>query len=247
MSRLFLLLLPVLLLGCAQPRPLQEHLPVYRWTDDQAALRELASRAHSIKTISAAAFLTLTRPDGQSVRLDAAMAISLADKSVRLRAWKLSQVVFDLTLTPAGLWIETPTDSSHRDQIAPASLSAAQFARAISVFGGEAFEGPGVQVIDHGGPDFRVLKTLDDGKILAAEVERSTLVIRRYRLADRSGAAHFDLVLRDYQSLNGIAWPQEWSARSDSGTIEAQLRDVQLNTELPPSAFVPPRGAEKAS
>ena len=245
MKRLMVLCGTILLLGCASHPPPQENLPTYAWTDDQAALRELASRARSIKTVSAAALLTLTRPDGQSVRLDGAVVIALSDKSVRLRAWKLGQAVFDLTLTPGGLWIETPKDAARHQQIAPASLSASQFARAISIFGGEVFEGPGVQVIDHGGPRFEVRKPPANKASMTAEVERSTLAVREYHLADSKGAVRLRLTLGDYGLFNGIAWPTRLIARSESGAIDATLRDVELNSELPPGAFIPPHGAEK--
>jgi outer membrane lipoprotein-sorting protein len=246
MKRLIVFCGAILLVGCAPHPPPRENLPAYAWTDDQTALRELASRARSVKTVSAAALLTLTRRDGQSVRLDGAIAMSLPDKSVRLRAWKLGQAVFDLTLTPGGLWIEIPKDAARRQQIAPASLSASQFARAISIFGGEVFEGPGVQVIDHGGPRFEVRKPLDNGTFMTADVERSTLAVRQYRLTDSAGKVRLRLTLRDYGLFNGIAWPTRLIARSENGAIDAELRDVELNAELPPAAFIPPHGAEKA-
>lgn len=235
----------VLLFGCAHPPP-HEDLPTYSWSDDQTALNELSNRAHAVRTISAAALLTLTRPDGQSVRLDGALAISLPAKGVRLRAWKLGQAVFDLTLTPGGLWIETPKDAARHEQIAPASLSASQFIRTLTLFSGGAFERPGARVIDHGGPTFQVRNTLPPEEILVATVNRSTLAVRQYQVIDAAGGSHFDLRLRDYHLFNGLAWPTRLIARSDSGTIDAQLRDVELNTELPPAAFLPPHGAEKA-
>jgi outer membrane lipoprotein-sorting protein len=247
MKRLLLLCGALALMGCVQHPPPHENLPVYPWTDDQTALRELALRARAVKTVSAAALLTLRRPDGQSVRLDGAVAISLVDKSVRLRAWKLSQAVFDLTLTPAGLWIETPKDTQRHQQIAPASLSASKFARALSIFGGEVFQGPEIQVIDHGGPCFSVRKPLENGQQMTAEIDRATLTVRQYQLADSAGVIHLRLTLRDYHLFNGIPWPTHLTARSDDGTIDVELRDVELNGQLPPGAFIPPRGAEQAS
>lgn len=247
MKRLFLLSSAFLLLGCVQHPSSHENLPLYPWTDDQAALRELAVRAQAIKTVSAAAFLTLTRPDGRSIRLDGAVAISLETRSVRLRAWKLSQAVFDLTLTPAGLWIETPKDAQHHQPMAPASLSASKFARALSIFGGEVFDGPGIQVIDHGGPRFWVQKPLEGGQTMSAEIDRATLTVRQYQLSGAGGVIHLRLALRDYRLFNGIPWPTRLTAISDDGTIDVELRDVELNGQLPPGAFIPPRGAEKAS
>lgn len=230
--------------GCAQqPRP---QLPAYTWTSDPAALQELSRRAHAVKTVSAAALLTLTRPDGQGVRLDGAVVLSLAERKVRLRAWKLGQAVFDLTSTPDGLWVEIPKDAGHRQQIGPASISASQFARGLSIFSGEVFDGPTAEVIDHGGPRFEVRKRLGDGQTLAVEVDRLTLAVKQYRLSDAAGAIHFTLTPTDYHLFNSIAWPTHLNAKSDGGTIDAELRDVEINGEIPAGAFIPPRGAEKA-
>jgi hypothetical protein len=233
------------LTGCAPQHA--DHLPAYIWTNNQAALRELSRHAHAVKTMSAAALLTLTRPDGQSIRLDGAVVISLADRKVRLRAWKLGQAVFDLTLTREALWIEIPKDSAHRRQIGPASISASQFARGLSIFDGDEFDGLAVRLIDQGGPTLEVRKLLEDGQTISVEVEHSTLIVRQYRLSDARGAVHFTLTPTDYRPFNGILWPTRLKAKSDSGAIDAELRDVEINGDLPPSAFVPPRGAEKAS
>lgn len=247
MKRLFLICVALLLSGCVQHPVAHENLPPYPWTNDQTALRDLSLRAHAVKTVSAAAMLTLTRADRQSVRLDGAVAISLAEGSVRLRAWKLSQAVFDLTLTPAGLWIEAPKDEQRHQQIAPASLSASKFARALSIFGGAVFEGPEVQVIDRGGPRFWIRKPIENGQQVTAEIDRATLTIRQYQLADGAGVIRLRLMVRDYRLFNSVPWPTHLTARSNDGTVDVELRDVELNGELPPGAFIPPHGAEKAS
>lgn len=233
-----------LLVGCAPQH--HDDLPQYKWTNDQAALTELSRRAHAVRSVSAAALLTLTRPDGQSVRLDGAVVLSLADHSVRLRAWKLGQVVFDLTLTPGGLWVEIPKDPAKRQQIEPASMSASQLARALSIFGGQVFDGPGVRVVDPGGPQFDVQEPLEDGRTMTARVDLATLTVKQYRLTDAQAVVHFTLTPRVYRQFNGILWPTRLKARSDTGTIDVELRDLELNGQLPPGAFTPPRGAEKA-
>lgn len=230
--------------GCTQQH---ENLPTYQWTDDATALRILRDRAQAVKTVSAASLLTLTRPEGQSVRLDAALVMSLPDHSVRLRAWKFNQAVFDLTLNSQGLWIEAQKDRQAGQSLSPAGISAAQLARALSLFGGTVFEEPGVRVIDTNGPTFQVQKRLDDDQTLTAQVDRATLTVRQYQMADVSGATRFTLTPGDYRNFNGIVWPTRLIARSEHGRIEAELRDVELNSALPPAAFVPPRRAEKAS
>lgn len=230
--------------GCAAEH---EDLPRFNWTDDQTALRILSERARSVRTVSAAALLTLTRPDGQSVRLDAALAMSLPDKKVRLQAWKFSQKVFDLTFTSNGLWVESASSDAARQRSQPAKLSAASLARALSLFGGNLFEGPDVQVIDRGGSQFLVRKPLDEGQTILAYIDRSTLVVRQYRLIDSSEVTRFTLTIPHYQDIGGLIWSMRLAAQSESGRIDLELRDVELNGQMPPNAFVPPPGAEKAS
>lgn len=244
MTREILLCICLCACGCAAER---EDLPRFNWTDDQTALRILSQRAKSVRTVSAAALLTLTRPDGQSVRLDAAIAMSLPDNSVRLQAWKFNQKVFDLTLASNGLWVESPKDEAGPQRTLSASLSAAPLARALSLFGGDLFEGPGVQVIDHGGGQFLIRKRLDQGQTIDAYVDRALLVVRRYRLIDESGVARFTLTARHYHDLHGLVWPTKLTAQSDYGQVDLELRDVELNGQIPAAAFVPPPGARRTS
>lgn len=244
MSRAILLCICLCASGCTADR---EDLPRLQWTDDQTALRILSQRARSVRTVSAAALLTLTRSDGQSVRLDGAVVMSLPDKSVRLQAWKFNQKVFDLTLTPKGLWVKTPPDAARRRQALPASLSAAPLVRALSLVGGDVFDGPDVQVIDRGGPRFAVRKPLDRGQTIVADIDRATLTVRQYRLIDPSGIVRFMLTPDHFQDLQGLIWPTRLTARSDYGRINVELRDLELNGQIPPQAFAPPPGAEKAT
>ena len=101
------------LAGCAARRPVESNLPTYGRLDPAAALRMLAERSASVRSVSAQAGLTLTRADGQSVNLDGAVVMAPPGR-VRLRAWKFNQAIFDLTLTPDGLWVLTPDDPARR-------------------------------------------------------------------------------------------------------------------------------------
>jgi len=228
--------------GCAPPR---ENIPTYAWTNDTAALQTMQWRAQSIRTLSGTCLLTLTRPNGESVRLDGAIAMAPPDGSVRLRAWKFNQAVFDLTLTRNGLWIEMPRDQSRRERVLPASLSAAQLARAMALFGGDALQGSDLRVVDHGGRLFETRKPLPDGQTMVAQINRDTLTVRRYELLAPSGKVQFAMTLDRYVQKQGVVWPMWLSARSESGRIDVEMHDIDFNTPLPPKAFVPPRGAEK--
>jgi outer membrane lipoprotein-sorting protein len=240
MLRLSCLLLPLLFAGgCTRA----ERLPAYRWVDDRAALRALADRARTVHTASAECALTLTRPDGESVRLDGALVMK-PPGSVRLRAWKFNQAVFDLTLTPDGIWVLTPDDSQRRDKVLPASINAGKMARAWALFAGEFFAGDDLIIHDTGGPRFQVERSID-GQRVVCEVERATLTPRRYTVLDQAGAARFTLTAERYEDVHGIVWPVWLDAHSDGGRIQIELHDVELNGELMPGAFTPPRRAQR--
>ena len=114
--------------GCAARRAPEAGLPKFGDLDDATALRVLDERARSVGTASAACDLALTRADGQSVRLDGAVAMAPPDR-LRLRAWKFGQAVFDLTMTPEGLWVVAGDVASRRQRVLPACLSAGRVGR----------------------------------------------------------------------------------------------------------------------
>jgi len=84
-------------------------------------------------------------------------------------------------------------------------------------------------------------------------VDKRTLTPSVYRLFDSNGVPQFSLELDKYASINGISWPMKIVARQaglggdslSAGTIEVDLGTVELNTDLPDGAFVPPGRARK--
>ena len=230
-----------LFVGCARRTP--SPLPTYHGLDDAAALRVLAGRAESVKTLSAPCGLTLTRPDGQTVQLDGAVAMEPPQR-LRLRAWKFGQAVFDLTLTPDGLWVVAPQDPGRREKVLPATLSAAQFGREWAMLNGRFFLENDLTT----GGDAKwlsVRRRLEDGRTVTCRVDRSTLTPRDYEMRDPQGDVRFRFALADYRLVNGVPWPMKLAARSADGRIDIRLKEVELNEELAPNAFKPPRRAEK--
>ena len=233
----------VALAGCAR-RPVPEtNLPTFGALDHGAALRVLDERARAVKTLSAQCVLTLTRPDGQTVRLDGAVVMAPPDR-MRLRAWKFNQAVLDLTLTPEGLWVMTPDDPSRRRKVLPASLSAARLGREWALLSGSFFGDPDLVVRD-AGDKLEVSKPLEDGRKVVCDVDRRTLTPRRYRMLDPSGRARFTLHLKEYAVFDGIPWATRLEAVSEEGRISVRMKDVELNGDLAPNAFKPPRRAER--
>ncbi|HEX8913506.1 MAG TPA: hypothetical protein VF796_14195 [Humisphaera sp.] len=235
---LFLLLLAA---GCRSST--EPPLPAEPWTDDAGAVRAIADRAAAVRTVSATCTITLTRPDGQSVALDGVLVSERPDR-LRLQASKFTQKLFDLTLNPDGLFVRID-DPSRKDKVVPASLSAARFAREWAMFNGEFFAAPDVSVEHRGPKAFLATRRLPDGRTVTCEVERPALVPRVYRMLDPQGVQRFTLSVPRYRLIDGRPYPDRMVAKSEQGTIEIEMREVELNVELPPAAFKPPKGAEK--
>jgi hypothetical protein len=229
--------------GCRAPEP-PENIPTYPLADARQTLRQLAERAHRVKTLSGEALITLTRRNGESVRLDGALAMAPPERA-RIRAWKLGRAVFDLTVLPEGVWAVTPDDPNRKDDIRSAGVSAAKLAKTWSVLSGEFFDGPGLRA-DLRGEKLIVTRSAAGEPTVVCEVDRPTLTPRTYSMLDDQGVMRFTLTLGRYRQLAGdVVWPTRLVADSDSGKVEIELREVEVNPELPAGAFVAPRRAER--
>jgi hypothetical protein len=247
MKARLLLLVVALLAGCASSSRPDAKVPWVSWDHTRVdGLRILRQRAAAVKTVSAVGDLTMTRPNGQSVRLDLAM-VSRKPGDLRLRAWKLGRAVFDLTLTPDGLWLFTPDDKSLKDQAHAGGLDAAKLARSWRLFNGGFFDSDDIEWSD--GYQVQWLRRMVDGMEIICMVRTGTLVPHTYDIYQPTDAkirhSEFTLVLSDYRMIADVPYPFQYEARSRSGTIKINLREVELNSELPQGAFVAPKRAEK--
>jgi hypothetical protein len=236
--------------GCSSPSssssPRREKIPAVEWSTHDDALRVLRDRAAAVKTVSATGTMTLRRPGGDSVRLDLAMVAQQPEQKLRLRAWKLGRAVFDLTLTPDGLWLLTPSDPSLRDKARSGGLGASRLARSWQTLAGGLFDQADLKIIETGVP----LKIATTRSIppTVCSVDRRTLTPRLYEvLDDKSGLVRFSLRLGDYRMVGGTPFPFRYDARSEEGDIRIDFDEVELNGELAPGAFIPPKRAEKVS
>jgi hypothetical protein len=215
-----------------------EHIATYPPMSDQQAMQILVDRSRAIKTVSAQGLVTLERPSGETVRLDTALAIQ-PPANARLRAWKLGQAVFDITLTPRGVWVVAPQQdpTSFGDDTANATR---QWLRLMT----GTFENA-CMITDDTGPRLVLKQAADDGATIICEVDRNTLTARRYILRDRQDRQQFTLTLSRFAEFNGIAWPQKIEAAGPSGRLTIDLNEIEINAELPPAAFHPPARAVK--
>ncbi|HEY7117023.1 MAG TPA: hypothetical protein VH475_10575 [Tepidisphaeraceae bacterium] len=228
--------------GCGN-RPVAESIPTYPMMDAKSTLHALAERAGQVKSLSGEGLITLTRKDGESVRLDGAVAMRPPERA-RIRAWKFGRGVFDLTVTPEGVWMETPDDPKRKERLMSAGLSAAKLARTWSVLSGGFFDSPGLTTQIQG-ERMIARRDIPGEPAVVCEVDRRTLTPRRYSMRDDKGVERFSLTLGQYREFGEAVWPTKLEAVSEGGTVEIELRDVEVNPDLPATAFLPPRRAEK--
>ena len=237
----FAMVLFLFLDGCTDHD--KETIPAYPLMDAQSSLHVLVERAQKVHTVSGEGLITLTRPNGESIRLDAALAMRPPDHA-RLRAWKFGRAIFDLTVTPDGVWMISPDDPARKEQIRSAGVGAAKLAKTWSILSGGFFNQTGLKSELHG--ERMLLRREGAGEpVVMCEVERRTLTPRRYALLDDTGKERFSLTLDRYRQFGEIVWPMRLTAVSESGTVRVEMREVEINPELPPGAFVPPRRAER--
>jgi hypothetical protein len=185
----------------------------------------------------------LLRPDGESVRFDAAV-VATPPHRLRLRAWKLGRAVFDLTLTPDGVWLLAPEDPSLREKVRRAGRGTAELARNWSLLSGAFFDGEDLSV-ERLPRDLLLTAPHGDGMNLLCYVDPHSLVPWLYVLEDAQHKQQFTLNLDEYAMFDGVPYPRRLQAESVEGRIFVRLSDVEINGELADGAFVPPKRAEK--
>ncbi len=217
-------------------------LPTYPWVDTETAMAQMSRRAERVHTIAGPCDLAFTDERGQTIRLDAAIVARPPDH-LRLRAWKLGHVAFDVLLTPEGLWVQT------RDDDLFSALEVDRFLGAWTV----AVTGRPTRAVtyeDDGGREFTVVgreERADARWTVRCVIERSTLLPRRYTLEDETGAELYVLQLNRYRSFDGIAWPTRMTGRAAGRGFVLEITDPIFNEETASGAFKPPHGAVRQS
>lgn len=242
------LVLGVLAAGCAAPLPRHGALPP---TEAMHILRERAAR---VATVSSRCRIVLTQRDGPSVELDGVL-VARAPDHLRLRAWKLSQPVLDLTLRPDGLWLFTAEDRDRAGNPRTGELEgerAGAFAAALrdltaprvryvwSILTGAFGEGTWTASVW----DDRRLRVVNDdpesGYAIACEVDRSTLTLHECSLGGGEDAPSMIVRWETYRRFGDIVWPLRMRMEGPAGAITVTMDDPVFNEELAHRAFDPP-------
>ncbi|MEM7626675.1 MAG: hypothetical protein AAF333_13860 [Planctomycetota bacterium] len=228
-------LLTAFLGGCSVAPPL---LPTTVWYDVEEARQVLIERRESIANVQAQCSLIIMPADKSRSQqnLDGALVFDRRGNA-RLRTYKLGQVVFDLTLNSDGAWVAVSKEL--KDDADEARRGLGQLADAL----------PGLLR----GPDFRdaqLVGTPPAGDLRAAwpdvqaVVDGRTLAPVRYTFTGEAAESVHRLETR-YTTYGDAVWLHELTAEGSFGKITLTLRNVELNGELNPRAFKPPRRAVK--
>ena len=236
---LSLLVGAALLAGCAG-KPALPRQPKLAPAD---AIAWLAQQDEKAGSVSGEGNVTLTRGNGQSVRMDVVMVAEFPEH-VRLRAWKFGRAIFDLTLKPEGVWMLVAMES-RREKLLPAGANAADFMRGWSALHGGFFIDPELKIVEETDEVLVLERPADKGTRIRATVDRLTLSVRQHTVLDEKGKSRFTIDYDRYREINGVAWPMRLRAKGEQGSIVIDLEEVQLNEPLAPGAFVPPARAEK--
>lgn len=227
-------------IGCA------ERLPTYPWVDDSRAARLLAERSTRMQTLASPCRVILAETNSGSTQLDGAI-VARTPGFLRLRAWKFSQPVLDITLTPEGLWLFTAQDIEHPDHrpSAFAGLTAEQLRRAWSLVTGEAPLDGWTWEDDASSDALAIRQQWDSGGSIDCTIDRHTLALRRCTVTRSADAAPLTLTLDRYRAIQQVVVPTRVIMHSGHGTITLLLDDVAVNEDLLQAAFDPPRRASK--
>lgn len=224
-------------LGCRSALPAHPRMNV----DD--SIQVIADRLASVRTIQSSAAVDLDQSGGSSVRLDAAF-VGEWPGTFRLRAWKLSRAVFDVTLRDDELWLLAPEEQTE-EQAADLLHVAQGIRRACVLLSPEFYESALVDE-ERTTQNRLVIMGRIEGEPIRCVIDRETLTPRRFETTDVSRDHSLSIELRDYHMIDGIAWPRTWAILHPRGSVTIRLREIELQGELPPRAFDPPRRATRS-
>ena len=232
-----LLIISILfIVGCGN-----ESIPNYPHMPSSDEMKIVNDRNDKIKTITASGLITLTKPDGDSVRLDTAVVL-LPPEQARIRSWKFGRAIFDMTLADHAVWIVAPKDDHRREQFMAAGSNTGklthQWLNLLTHFQDDQ------TTVDETDTHF-ILRKKERGLLLTCMIDRKTLAARSYTLTDSKGETRFSLLLSKYRQIGELIWPCRIEAKGPTGQIQIDLDDVELNSPVEPTAFTPPARAEK--
>lgn len=223
-------------------------LPAYRWVDHDTAMRDIAARADRVETLTAQCRIILRDADGASTQLDGVIATRRPGK-LRVRGWKLSQPAFDLTITGDSVWVYDGRSEDEKASAVPADDGFVWLADAFEALGGIVVIRPTAGAVPVDRPfrsEHRIRRKLrTGGGVLTCGIDRRTLTFTQCTVRDADGTEMASIAFDRYRVTDGVVYPGRIDARAGGRRVTVLLDEVDINPELPASAFTPPGRATR--
>ncbi len=227
----FVIILLAITCGCARLS-----IPIYPKMRPAESLAIASQNYQQIQSVQAKGTITLSDTKKESVRLDGVLILQRPDK-LRLRAWKLGQVVFDLTINDIAAYQYIPRNEA-KSAITTSHKLLSHWQR--SLLGNLQ---PDPETVTESNDQILFRNVQQDHEEWT--IDRKTLTVSQIQIEDENGERKFELQFRDYQAFNTHVWPTLIRAIRESGVIEIKLSEIEINGQLPENAFVPPARAER--
>lgn len=218
-------------------------LPRYTWSGGARAVDVMAHRDAGVRTFSTTCRILLKSAAG-TVELTGVL-IARPPNQLRLRAWKFSQAVFDITMNDDGLFVFQRERPDERSADAGMSrLTRGGLLEAASLLPGFSTPSDWRVVSDSANDSFVVIRQPGDtNRAVECVIDKPTLTTSRCTYRDESGDARQTLLFEAYRKVGDAVWPGRVVGSGEGASFELLFDRVEINVELPERAFVPPRRA----
>lgn len=204
---------------------------------------ELNRRSRQVRTISGSGRLILTRSKGPSVELRIALAARQPDR-LRIRAWKWTQLAFDVTTTPQGIWVALGDEGEVDADATSLGELARNLGRALAMASG-AIGTKGWERVQSSGEVVKLVRAgSDETARVTCEIDPIGPTIRSLKWQPPDGPSR-RITWDRFTRLGPFLWPMRMVGDSQTGSFELLWVDVELNSDLPADVFVPPPAGEK--
>ena len=213
-----------MLAGCAA-----SHLPRYPAMSYDAAVVTMRDKAFGQFTLQG----WLTLDDGsRGVTLDVALVVEQPSR-VRLRAWKLGQAVFDLTVREDGVYIFSGRDGIANQDLLKLSDSIRSWVKLLAPIDDSA------ELFETTKEAFETSRLID-GVTVKTRIDRNSLTVTDHAIVV-NGGTRATIVCKNYTLFESRPWPTRIEISEQGRSIVLRTRNIIGVTKS--SAFDPPKRA----
>lgn len=241
-------LIPVWLAGCVlMTAGCQSTLPGYSAMPAADAMSTMRQRNRGIQSLSSPCRIILTDEQGGGVELSGVL-VATREGQMRLRAWKLSQPILDLTKNTEGWWLWEPEGRLSGGAAAEMWPSSARGSAMVAHFAilwtlmtgdfGACWTGESIS------PDRLHVQRVDDAQMtLACTVAAKTLTTTLCTVTADDSTLQAEIRFSAYRTVGPYVLPARIDATTQGRRFTILLDDISINDELSDQVFAPPTAA----